>query len=261
MKKGQNCAIATIISSTDKGTPRKSGAKMIVWEDGSIEGTIGGGREEKSAQEECLKAIKNSKASLVTYNYSGKSHQSACGGKVQVFIEPLLSKKHLIICGAGHIALPLSILAKILNFKVTIIDNRKGWANHKRFPHVDQILVNQPASQLADIPISQNTFIMIVTHGHEFDLECLKTVAQSAARYIGVIASLVKRINFLKELKRTNVPEKFLRRIHMPAGIDIGAQTPEEISISIMAEIVSLTNKDFLGSDKFKVKEEKERRK
>src|SRR6202789_2182469 len=152
-QKGQNYAFATIIEATVKGTPRKMGAKMIVFDDGSSEGTIGSGRNEKAAIAECLKAIQKQKPTSVTYNYFGREGESVCGGQMKVFIEPFSEKEHLIICGAGHIALPLSAVAKILGFKVTIIDDRKAFANKKRFPHADRIIVGNHASELGKLSI------------------------------------------------------------------------------------------------------------
>ncbi len=253
-KSGQSCAFATIIETTLKGTPRKSGAKMVVSEDGSSFGTIGGGRNEKAAIEECLKAIKSGKPSLVTYNYFGQKGQSVCGGQMKVYIEPFLIKNELIICGAGHIALPLSILGKINNFTVTIIDNRKEFANKKRFGHVDQIILGRHLQSLQKINIGPQTYIMVVTQGNEYDYECLKAVVKTKAAYIGVISSKPKRIKFFNRLKESGISKNILDKIKIPAGIDIGAQTPEEIAVSIMAEMLSIKNKDFLQTDKFKEK-------
>lgn len=253
-QQGQSYAFATVVASTPKGTPRKAGAKMIVLSDGSLFGSIGGGRNEKAAKEECLKSIKNDRSCLVTYDYFGKEGQSICGGQMTVFIEPFISQKHFIICGAGHIALPLSVMGKILNFKVTIIDNRKEYANKKRFPHVDKIILGTHAQILKKIQIGEDTYIMIVTQGNEFDFECLQTVIKADAGYIGVISSKPKRIKFFSRLRKMGVEEKWLKRIHIPAGIDVGAQTPEEIAISISAEIIALKNKNLIGTDKFKEK-------
>ncbi len=252
--KGQSYAFATIIDSTLKGTPRKSGAKMVVLEDGSIFGTIGGGRNEKAATLECQKVMKTLVPTTVTYDYFGQKGQSVCGGQINVFIEPFAGQKHFIICGAGHIALPLSVLAKMLNFKVTILDNRPEFANNKRFPHVDHILVGNHTEKLSRQTINENTYFMIVTQGNEYDFECLKTIVQSNAGYIGVISSQPKRIKFFKRLKNAGVAEKHLNRVKIPAGLDIGSQTPEEIAVSIMAEVVSLQRKTFVGSSKFKEK-------
>lgn len=253
-KNGQNCAFATIIETTLKGTPRKSGAKMVVSEDGSAFGTIGGGRNEKAAIEECLKAIKSGKPSLVTYDYFGQQGQSVCGGQMKVYIEPFLIKNKLIICGAGHIALPLSMLGKMLNFNVIIIDNRKEFANKKRFGHVDQIILGQHAQKLQKLNIDPQSYIMIVTQGNEYDYECLKAVIRTNAAYIGVISSKPKRIKFFNRFRESGISKSSLDKIKIPAGIDIGSQTPEEIAISIMAEILSIKNKDFLQTDKFKEK-------
>ena len=251
-QKGQKYAFATVVETTKKGTPRKAGAKIIVLEDGTLWGSIGGGRNEKAAQKECLKVIRSGKPSLVTYDYFGHQGQSVCGGQMKVFIEPGAAQHHLIICGAGHIALPLSVTAKMLGFKITIIDNRKAYANKKRFPHVDQIIVGNHAQKLAQIPINPNTHIMIVTQGNEYDFQCLKAVIASNAGYIGVISSKPKRIKFINRLKKMGVAAKNIKRVHIPAGIDVGAQTPEEIAVSISADLVAADKKDFIGTDKFK---------
>lgn len=250
-QKGQNYAFATIIEATVKGTPRKAGAKMIVFDDGSSSGTIGGGRNEKAAIAECLKSIQKQRPATVTYNYFGRVGESVCGGQMKVFIEPFTAKDHLLICGAGHIALPLSALAKILGFKVTIIDSRPEFANKNRFPHVDKIIVGDHARELAKLTIGPNTYITIVTHGNEIDFECLKEAIRSPAPYIGVISSKPKRVKFLGRLKKQGIEEKYLRRVYIPMGLDIGAQTPEEISVSIAAQLVAVKNKSYIGTDKF----------
>lgn len=255
-QRGESYAFATIVEATLKGTPRKSGAKMIVFEDGSSWGTIGGGRNEKAAIAECLKVIKTKRPVTVTYNYFGREGESVCGGQMKVFIEPIAVKSSLIICGAGHIALPLSLIGKMLNFSVTIIDNRREYANKERFPHADRIICQEHAKALAKEKITPNTYIAIVTHGNEHDYECLKTVIRSKAAYIGVISSKPKRVKFLSRLKAAGVPEKYFKNIAIPMGIDIGAQTPAEIAVSIAAEMVKVKDQDYIGTDKFSVKKE-----
>jgi xanthine dehydrogenase accessory factor len=252
-QKGQKYAFATVVETTKKGTPRKAGAKMVVLEDGTLYGTIGGGHNEKEAQKECLNAIQSGKPALITYDFFGKKGQSVCGGQMKVFIEPY-SSKHLVICGAGHIALPLSVIAKMLHYRVTIIDNRKDLANKKRFPHVDQIIVGNHAEKLAQIPVGHDTHILVMTQGHEYDFACTKTVIRSDAGYLGVISSRPKRVKLFHELRKMQVPERLLKQVHIPAGIDIGGQTPEEIAVSIAAELVSTNNYNLIGSAKFKEK-------
>jgi len=251
-QKGQKYAFATVIESTIKGTPRKSGAKMITFEDGSIYGTIGGGRNEKNAQKECLSAIKTGKPKTVTYDFFGGKDKSVCGGQIKVFIEPFGRKKHFIICGAGHIALPLSAMGKMLNFRVTIIDNRREFGNQRRFPHADKIYVGEHTKNLAKIAINTDTYIMIVTQGNEYDFRCLKAVIKSEASYIGVISSKAKRIKFFHRLKKGGITQKYLNKIRIPAGFDIGAQTPQEIAVSIIGEIVKVQNSSKIGTEKFK---------
>lgn len=251
-QKAQPYCFATVIESTTKGTPQKAGAKMVVFSDGSTEGTIGGGRNELAAIAQCQKAIKTQKPSVVTYTYFGREGESVCGGMMKVFIEPMAVRDHLIICGGGHIALPLSAMAKILRMHVTVIDDRRDFANKKRFPHVDQIDVGPYAKKLAKIKIRPNSFVAIVTRGNEHDFECLKVVVKTAAAYIGVISSLAKKIKFMRRLKDADIEEKYLKRVRIPMGIDIGAQTPEEIALSIMVDIVAARNKEGMGTDKFK---------
>ncbi len=253
-QKGQSYAFATIVESTIRGTPRKAGAKMVVLENGSIFGSIGGGRNEKNAQIECFKALKSGKPSLVTYKFDQKPGNSICGGQIKVFIEPFTGKKHLIICGAGHIALPLSAIAKMLAFKVTVIDNRPEFANPKRFPHVDKLLLGDHAQELKKVSIDKNCFIVIVTQGYEHDFGCLEIALKAKAAYVGFISSKVKKIKFIRRLRESKLADKLLQRIHAPMGIDIGAQTPEEIAVSILAEIIGLYNKTFRGSSKFSVR-------
>lgn len=254
-QKRQNFAFATITRTTAYGTPRKAGAKMIVLADGSIAGTVGGGRDERLMIEECRKAIRSKKSKLVTYHLTGKAGEPLCGGEIQAFIEPFSADQQLIICGAGHIALPLSFIGKLLNFHVTILDDRKEFANNKRFPHADKILCGNFIKNLRKTSISSNCFVVIITHGHEYDFDCLKELVSSPARYIGVIASHIKAKKFIKNLKIMRFSKSQLARIKMPVGIDIGAQTPEEIAVSIAAEIIKENNKDLLNTLKFKAKQ------
>lgn len=252
VEQGRNYAFATIVEATLKGTPRKTGSKMIVFGDGSSWGSIGGGRNEKAAIAEAVKALQTQKPCTVTYDYFGREGESVCGGQMKVFIEPFAPQKHLVICGAGHIALPLSAIGKMLGFKVTVIDNRKAFANKKRFPHADAVIVGPHAQELAKVEVNPNTYVAIVTQGNEFDFECLKAVIRSNAGYIGVISSKPKRVKFFGRLKQEKVEEKYIKRVHIPMGIDIGSQTPEEIAVSICAELVAVKNKDYIGTDKFR---------
>ena len=255
--KNQSFAFATIVAASKQGTPRKIGAKMLVTSDGEITGTVGGGDDERRIIQECRKAIKQNQRKILHCELTGQGSRPICGGKYSVFIEPFARQKHLVICGAGHIALPLSLMAKLLNFKVTIIDNRKEYANKTRFPHVDQIITGNHALKLKKLEIKSNTYITIVTHGHEHDFACLTAALGTQAEYIGVISSRAKSIKFLNKLQESGYTRAQLKRISIPIGIDIGAQTPEEIAISITGEIISIYNKDNLKTKKFISKKSK----
>lgn len=233
--KGQSFAIATIVGSSEHGTPRKSGAKMVVLTDGTIYGTIGGGKSELEISALCRKAIKDNQSRMLDYKFSGIQGQPICGGKVKIYIEPIQGQRQLVICGAGHIALPLSVIGKILNFSVIIIDDRKELANRKRFPHVDQILCGNHKKQLTKIEKNTNTFVVIITQDHKKDFVCLTETLATPVQYIGVIGSRVKKEHFLTKLRQ----KRGLDKINMPVGLALGGETPEEIAISIMAEIIS----------------------
>lgn len=253
-RKGQSYAFATIIESTLKGTPRKTGAKMVVLEDGSFFGSIGGGRNERNAQLECQKAIKTQKPTTVTYKFDEKPGNSICGGQIKVFIEPFAGKKHCIICGAGHIALALSAVVKMLNYKVTIVDNRPEFSNKDRFPHVDQVFLGDPARMLKKIKLDKNSTIIIATQGYEHDFNCLEIALKTKAAYIGFISSKVKKIKFIRKLRQKGISEKLIQKIHAPMGLKIGAQTPEEIAVSIASELIALNYNCLDGSLKYDYK-------
>jgi xanthine dehydrogenase accessory factor len=249
---GNSYAFATIIESTEKGTPRKTGSKMIVMQDGTIYGSIGGGQCEKDAQLACLNAIRNKQnPTILTFEHFGKKGQPVCGGQTRVYIEQYSGVKHLVICGAGHIGLYLSFIGKMLDFNVTVLDDRKEFANKERFPHVDNILLGSFKKNLSKIDINNNTLIMIVTYGHSHDFECVENVIDSQAGYIGVIASNKKKSILFDRLKKNGALKAQIAKLDIPAGIDIGAQTPQEIAISISAEIIKRANSQHLNSNKF----------
>lgn len=250
-QQGARGAFATIVETTKKGTPQKPGAKMLVLSDGSLYGTIGGGRNELAAKEECLKAIEDGQTRYVVYDFFGGPGQSVCGGQMKVFIEPIQSRERLIICGAGHIALPLSIIAKMCHFSVTVVDNRGEFASTQRLPHVDQIFHDDYLTGLQKCSIQSSDYAMVVTQGNEWDFQCLDFLIQQDLRYLGVISSKAKKVKFLKRLKESGIDEQKIADVHIPAGLDIGALTPEEIAVSILAEMLALRQKSRIGSVKF----------
>jgi xanthine dehydrogenase accessory factor len=251
--KNRSFAFATIVETTAKGTPRKAGAKMVVMNNGQVFGSVGGGIDEEKIKKACLKAIRTGSSELVVCEDFGRPGEPQCGGFSKIFIEPFCGVKELVICGAGHIALPLSAIGKIIGFKAVIIDPRPEFANKSRFPHADEVLTG-PYKKILTAKkrhLDLNSYIVIMTYGHQHDYECLKIVLRTEAAYIGLIGSQNKKQKFLGQLKKDGFTKKEIERITVPTGIDIGAQTPEEIAVSIAAELVALQNPLFCGSDKF----------
>jgi len=237
------CVLATVVSSQGS-SPRKIGTKMIVYKDASIEGTIGGGGLEKLVIADALNALKRKKSFLKIYHLDKKSGLQVCGGEVSIFLEVLEPNKKIVIAGAGHIGLALSFITKLLGFEVAIVDNRSAFAAAARFPHADKIICAPYKEAFKKISIDKNTFIVIVTHGHAFDLESLEAALKTKAGYIGMIGSDTKIKLIFNELKKKGFKKDKLSLVHTPVGLDIGAQTPEEIAVAIAAEIIQVNRKN-----------------
>jgi xanthine dehydrogenase accessory factor len=165
---------------------------------------------------------------------------------MKVFIDVLQPKEEVLIFGAGHIAVYVSRLAKMVGFKVTIIDSRKEFANQDRFPEADEIIAEDTEKSLKHLNIAPSTYIIVVTRGHLKDEEVLASVVRSNAAYIGMIGSRKKNATVFQHLEEQGISARELKKVHAPIGMDIGAQTPEEIAVSIVAEIIQVRRKKEL---------------
>lgn len=161
----------------------------------------------------------------------------------EIFVEDISGKPNLIICGGGHIALPLSRMGKMLGFNVTIIDNRPEFANEERFKDVDKIICREFEEAIEEADIHSNTYIVIVTRGHKDDKKCLEKVIRTDNKYVGMIGSKGKIASVFNKMIEEGYSEGELQKVHSPIGLKIGAQTPEEIAVSIFAEIIEVKNK------------------
>jgi len=163
------------------------------------------------------------------------------GGKVEIFFEVTLSPPKLIVVGAGHIAVPLVKFAKVLDFHVTVLDDRMLFANRERFPDADEILVGDMAATLKEQTITSSTYIVLITRGHKYDEPCLREIIHSPAKYIGMIGSKRRtKACFQRFRDEEKIAEEILQRVYAPIGIDINAETPEEIALCILAEIIKV---------------------
>ena len=240
----QECAVATVVA-THGSVPRDVGAKMLIFKDGSTEGTIGGGSLEQRVIADAKVALKRKQSFSKDYPLDKKSGFQVCGGKVTVFIDALSPSKQLVICGAGHIGLALSFMAKLLGFHVTIVDNRRSFANKERFPHADRIICKNYPKGLKKLFLNKNTLVVIVTHQHQHDQECLEVVLRRDAAYVGMIGSRAKIKHNFGLLLKKGFTKKELAKIHAPIGLDIGAESPEEIAVAIAGELIKISRSEI----------------
>jgi xanthine dehydrogenase accessory factor len=239
---GGEAALATIVSATGS-TPREKGAKMLVKADGSILGTIGGGSLEAQVIKEALKAIGEGKPRQLHFSLTAKEGEAEgmlCGGEAEVFIEPILTPPTLYIFGGGHISLPLAKMGKLLGFKIAVIDDRAEFANADRFPEADTILAEDFSKSFSRLKIDKTSYIVIVTRNHQYDDMVLEWAVETKAKYLGMIGSKTKTKAVFSHLVAKGISKEKLARVHAPIGLEINAQTPEEIAVSILAEIVKV---------------------
>jgi len=239
---GEEAALVTVVRASGS-TPREEGAKMLVRPDGSIIGTIGGGSLEAQVIKEAVKVIRQGKPKRLHMSLTAKETDEVgmiCGGDLEVFIEPILTPPALYIFGGGHIALTLAKMGKLVGFNITVIDDRAEFASAERFPEADVILADDFAKSFPRVKIDKSSYIVIVTHGHRHDEVVLEWAVGTPARYIGMIGSKTKNETVFTHLRARGIPQKQLDRAHAPIGLEIEAQTPEEIAVSIMAELIKV---------------------
>lgn len=239
--KGEKALLATVVSS--KGSaPRKAGAKMLIRQDGSFIGTIGGGGVEEKVKARAADIISSGQPEIMHFDMSGSGREAemVCGGQIDVFLEPLQSPETLYLFGAGHIAWATAEIGKKLGFRVVVIDPRPDYNNRERFPSADELIVEDFSSAFSKLSVAPDGFIVIYTTGHVFDEDCLEFALGTSARYIGMIGSKRKVLDVAERLRHKGVPSEKLKQVHAPIGIEIGAETPEEIAVSILAEIIRI---------------------
>ncbi len=241
--RGMAAALITVVEARGS-VPREAGAKMIVQHDGRIFGTIGGGAVEALVIEEAQQVIKNGRPRLVKHDLNdeeGSDTGMVCGGNMTFFIEPLAVTEKLYIFGGGHIALYLSRLAELMGWRYAVIDDREEFCNAERFPKAEQLYVEAPGKTAAQLTTGHSDYIIIITRDHAYDYDVLREVLKSNAGYIGMIGSKLKRKQIYEKLITVDgVSDDRLARVHSPIGLDIHAETPEEIALSIMAELVQV---------------------
>ena len=239
---GQKCALATIVDVRGS-IPSYESAKLLVREDGSMTGTIGGGCVEAEVWNAAREVMETEKPKHMSFNLgqdAAYDNGLICGGQLDVFIEPVLPIPHAFIFGAGHISKSLSKVASLAGFATVVIDNREAFANRERFPEAAEVYAEEYEELFPKLAINESSYVIIVTRGHRDDMRVLKLAMTTEARYISMIGSKRKVINVIRELEREGIPLEAFERIHAPMGLDIGAISPEEIAISVAAEMIAV---------------------
>jgi xanthine dehydrogenase accessory factor len=232
----------TIVRSSGS-TPQRTGAKMLVFADGRIVGTIGGGCYENDALGRAREAIASGKPALVKYDLNDDFVQESgliCGGQMEVYIDPIAPVPALYIVGAGHVGWHLARFAADAGFRIHVIDDREKFANAERFPSAEKIEVDDIGAWLERADLAPSAYVVVVTRGHTHDFEALRALAARDLRYIGLIGSRAKVARIFDALQAEGMPIEGLARVHAPIGLDIGAVTPAEIAVSILAELIAV---------------------
>jgi xanthine dehydrogenase accessory factor len=241
LRRGESAALVTVVRSQGS-TPQRAGAKMLVFADGRIVGTIGGGCYENEAIGKARQALLDGRPALLHFDLNDDFAQEnglICGGQLDVHIDPLVPDPHLFIVGAGHVGFHVARIAADAGFRLHVIDDREKFANPARFPTAT-ISVEPIPHWLHRADIPSTAFVVVVTRGHQHDLDAMRALAARELRYLGLIGSRAKVARIYTALIEEGLPDECLQRIHAPIGFDIGAVTPAEIAVSIVAELVAV---------------------
>jgi xanthine dehydrogenase accessory factor len=240
-QEGRRGAVATIVNVRGS-IPSFETAKMLVRDDGSIAGTIGGGCVEAEIWQAAREVMESEKPRTLTFNLNQDPKFDTglvCGGTLDIFVEPILPPALLYIFGAGHVSVNLYQVARIAGFDVIVVDDREAYANRQRFPEGKEIIAEDFDQAMAQLNPGEAAYLVIVTRGHRDDMRVLRWAVQTPARYIGMIGSKRKIITIFKELTKEGLSPELFKRVHAPIGLDIGAITPEEIAVAITAELIA----------------------
>jgi xanthine dehydrogenase accessory factor len=241
-RQGRRCALATIVNVRGS-IPSVTAAKMLVRDDGSILGTVGGGCIENDVRKGAMEVLKDEKPRTFNFNLNQRPDDDTglvCGGSLQVFVEPVIPAPLLYIFGAGHIGYNIYRVALIAGFEVIVVDDRDEFANRERFPDALDVQAGDMDLLMSQIAPSDSTYIAIVTRGHRHDMRVLRWAIDTKAAYIGMIGSGQKVLTVFHQLEEEGVLHETLQRVYAPVGLQIGAVTPEEIAVSVVAEMIAI---------------------
>jgi xanthine dehydrogenase accessory factor len=241
---GRRGALATIVH-TNGSIPSFESSRMLVREDGSIAGTIGGGCVEAEVWAAAKDVMKAELPRKMTFNLNNEAAYDSgliCGGTLEIFVEPILPQPRLFLFGGGHVSTAVARVASLAGFWIGIVDDRESFANAERFPMAGEIYTSYEDA-FAKIRPNASTYLVIVTRGHKDDMRVLEWAVQTDARYVGMIGSKRKVLAVYKALEKSGIPAEKFEGVFAPVGLEIGALTPEEIAVSITAELIAVRRK------------------
>jgi xanthine dehydrogenase accessory factor len=248
-REGRRGALATIVNVRGS-VPSHETARMLVFEDGSSVGTVGGGRVEAEVVEAARQVLATERPRTVSFDLNSDSTYDTglvCGGSLDVFIEPIVPPLLVYVFGAGHVGLAVYKAARLTGFEVIVTDDRDAFANRERFPEAREVHAEPIDRVLEHLAPAPSAAIVICTRGHRHDLRVLRWAAMTPAGYVGMIGSRRKVLTVFRELEGDGVPRAALARVRAPIGLEIGSVTPEEIAISIVAELIAVRRGAPLG--------------
>jgi xanthine dehydrogenase accessory factor len=234
-------ALCTVVNS-EGSTPRHLGSKMLVYPDGHFIGTVGGGDMEHRVLDEARLAIADGRARRLSYTLAepARGDPGVCGGQVEVFVEPILPSPKLVVIGGGHVGRAVAHLARWLGFRVAVSDDRPEFCTPEANPDAQEFFPVPMEELPSHLDITPRTYLVLTTRSVAVDVPGLPALLDTKAGYIGVIGSRRRWATAVKELKARGIPDEKIARIHSPMGLELHAETPEEIAVSIMAEILML---------------------
>jgi xanthine dehydrogenase accessory factor len=241
-RQGRRGAVATIVNVRGS-IPSFKTAKMLVRDDGSIVGTIGGGCVEADVWQAAREVMESEKPRTLKFDLNQDPKYDTglvCGGTLEIFVEPILPPALLYVFGAGHVAVNVCGTAATAGFDVIVADDRTSYATKERFPAAAEVHALEFDEAMRKLDPNESSYIVIVTRGHRDDMRILRWAVQTRAKYVGMIGSKRKVIEIFKALQAEGLPAHMFDRVHAPIGLDIGAVTPEEIGVAITAELIAL---------------------
>jgi xanthine dehydrogenase accessory factor len=243
-KNNEPAALCTVTKS-EGSTPRHVGSKILVYPDGKFIGTVGGGELENRVIKAAMQSIKDGQAQTLEYSMADPSRgdPGVCGGQVEVFVEPILPAPTLVVIGAGHVGKAVVHLAKWLGFRVAVCDDRAEFCNPEATPGADEYYPVEMGKLTDQLKVTNRTYLVITSRGSSVDAVGLPSLLESQAAYIGVIGSKRRWATTVKALREKGVSEASLTKVRSPMGLELQAETPEEIAVSIMAEVLMVKDK------------------